>query len=233
MVTFVTAENVSENTKSTDDATSNALDNVSVSEAKVGSKPEPEPEPGKNPGGPANPASATKRSPRTRAKLVIARHTFMTQKLDKLSFRKGDVVRVVDDSGKWHLGVIHKPVKMGDMESKSTGDSIVPKRFPPNLFKPYTQEPGEPAMPPTEHTGGSVPHSQPAPQSQPRVYTTGAFKAKKDRQLSFARGDVIRVVSTSGKWHKGVLLKSSKYPITGDVLLYPPNFTKPLGSDDQ
>lgn len=47
--------------------------------------------------------------------------------------------------------------------------------------------------------------------------------------MSFAKGDFIERVSESGKWHKGILVKSSKYPCTGKVLYYPPNFVKPKG----
>ena len=62
------------------------------------------------------------------------------------------------------------------------------------------------------------------------VIARGSFTAKKPTQLSFGKGDTIEVVKAMGKWHQGILHKSSKHPITKKVLLYPSNFCKPLSA---
>jgi hypothetical protein len=59
------------------------------------------------------------------------------------------------------------------------------------------------------------------------VIALSSFVAKKPTQLSFAKGDTIEVVSTTGKWHRGILRKSSNYSITNEILSYPPNFCQP------
>lgn len=53
-----------------------------------------------------------------------------------------------------------------------------------------------------------------------------SYAAPKPVILSFELGDIIRNINQKGKWHCGVLIKSSKYPITNKPLYYPPNFFK-------
>ena len=55
-----------------------------------------------------------------------------------------------------------------------------------------------------------------------------SYVARKSVQLSFERGDVVRVVNSAEKWHSGVLIKSSKYPVNHTRLYYPPNFFEAL-----
>ena len=151
-----------------------------------------------------------------RVKLVIAQRAYVARDSKKLSFSKGDVVRVIDESSKWHLGVLHQTTQPGH------SDAVAPKHFPPNLFKPYDPDSGEQTVP--VPAPDQVSQSAPQHQTQTKVYAKASFKATKEHQMSFAHGDVIRVVSSSGKWHKGVLVESSTYPVTGEVLLYPSNF---------
>ena len=59
----------------------------------------------------------------------------------------------------------------------------------------------------------------------PTVTARGSFSSTKDVQMSFMMGDTIGVYSDEGnKWHKGILVFSSKYKFTGKVLYYPSNF---------
>ena len=68
--------------------------------------------------------------------------------------------------------------------------------------------------------------SKKAPAPKQYVVALSAFDGKTTNQLSFAKGDIIQVVSTSGKWHKGILVKSSKFSITKKTKSYPSNFCK-------
>ena len=74
----------------------------------------------------------------------------------------------------------------------------------------------------------------PQPQSStPRgalslVIARSGYIGTKSNQLSFAKGDLIEVVSTNGKWHVGILKKSSSYGITGQRKYFPPNYVRPF-----
>ena len=66
------------------------------------------------------------------------------------------------------------------------------------------------------------------------VVAIGTFTAKRDIQMSFEKGDLIGILcsdltqrSAAKGWIKGILLKSSKYPITGKMLYIPGNFVEP------
>ena len=50
---------------------------------------------------------------------------------------------------------------------------------------------------------------------------TTDWTALKRNQMSFTKGDVIEYVKGNGKWLRGILRKSSKYPLTGTLLYYP------------
>ena len=65
------------------------------------------------------------------------------------------------------------------------------------------------------------------------VVARTSYEAQTQRQLSFVRGDVVQVVNTSAKWHTGILIKSSKYPITKKVMYFPPSFFKPKRPDPE
>ena len=60
------------------------------------------------------------------------------------------------------------------------------------------------------------------------VKTVCKFQGKKAYQMSFAKGDLIQVIDSKGKWNRGILHKSTTYPITGKKLFYPPNFVQAL-----
>ena len=158
-----------------------------------------------------------------RMKLVIAQHSYLTQDSKKLSFKKGDVVRVFDDSGKWHLGVLYQTASSNGMVSKHLENSL-PKHFPPNLFIPYIPDSDEQEV--VNLSIGPVSKSASQSQNQTRVYAKAAFKATKEQQLSFTRGDVISVISSKGEWHRGILVESSTYPLTGKILFYPSNYVQ-------
>ena len=53
------------------------------------------------------------------------------------------------------------------------------------------------------------------------------------KKMSFAKGDLIRVYSNAGMWHKGVLHSSTSFPtITKKMLYFPSNFVKPFKKSD-
>ena len=63
------------------------------------------------------------------------------------------------------------------------------------------------------------------------VVTLKSFKASKPTQMSFMRGDIIQVVNATGKWHRGILVRTrSQAALTGKVLFYPPNLVRPATS---
>ena len=59
------------------------------------------------------------------------------------------------------------------------------------------------------------------------VIAISDFEAQKRNQLSFSKGDIIRVVKGENSWHCGILKKSSTYSVNGKVLFFPPNFVRP------
>jgi len=66
-------------------------------------------------------------------KFVIALRSFIPPKPEQqLTFNRGDVIQVVRDTGKWHLGVIlpRNGVPAPDRKTK-------PKFYPPNYMKPF------------------------------------------------------------------------------------------------
>ena len=61
---------------------------------------------------------------------------------------------------------------------------------------------------------------------RPRIQLVEAkrtWTSKKTNQLSFEEGDIIRVVNSTGNWHKGALFLSDLHPLTNKVLYYPSN----------
>lgn len=64
------------------------------------------------------------------------------------------------------------------------------------------------------------------------VKATADFVHEKKNKMNFQEGDVIEVLDTSGKWHLGRLVKSSKYPITEENNYFPPNFVVALSAED-
>ena len=70
--------------------------------------------------------------------------------------------------------------------------------------------------------------------SVPLVRTKKAWKCTRpEQQLSFGKGDVIRVVKAEGKWHLGVLIESNTYPLTNKTRYYPSNYVTPLSDEDR
>ena len=63
------------------------------------------------------------------------------------------------------------------------------------------------------------------------VIARGARETEKKNQLSFGKGDIIKVIKDEGKWHVGVLVKSSTCELTGAKQFYPPNFVKPISKE--
>lgn len=61
------------------------------------------------------------------------------------------------------------------------------------------------------------------------VVAIGDYIAKNDKQLSFAKGDLIEVIKETNKWDLGILRKSSIYPIDGAKLVFPSNFVRVKG----
>jgi len=58
------------------------------------------------------------------------------------------------------------------------------------------------------------------------VIAKADFTSSKANQLSFKKGDTIQQLSNTGNWHRGVLTRSSFYPLTGKALFYPSNYVK-------
>ena len=185
-------------------------------------------------------ARMNKQSPRqAELKLVVAVRSFAAPKpKQQLSFAKGDVIRVVRDTGKWHLGVIHRAADSNsgsDSAGSATSTSQAPLFFPPNFVKPFkSSQSNTRPQPGSTRRASAVPatlDSQNNPKESEPTYVKAksAFIARKPHQLSFAKGDIIQLVDTgNGKWHKGKLVRSSQYPLTTEkALFYPSNFVQP------
>jgi len=71
-------------------------------------------------------------------RLVVAKYSFEAKKDNQLSFKKGDVIRVTMDSGKWHLGVIHYSVDAPGVVIKNT--NAIPQKYPPKYMMPFTDD---------------------------------------------------------------------------------------------
>ena len=140
--------------------------------------------------------------------LVIAFKDFKAMKPIQMSFSKGDIITETDSKGSWHRGILKTST-----EHAITGNVLY---YPPNFVKKYIP-----------NLAGSD-----SEQSGALVVARRDFTAQKAAQMSFAKGDVIRVVDTTGAWHKGVLHQSSTQPITGKTLYYAPKLVKPVDTDE-
>ena len=156
---------------------------------------------------------------------VVARSAFLARKPSQLSFAKGDVIKVLSDAGKWHSGVL--------VESR-TGQSKLGSQgfYPPNYVKPYVDKTNK-----INKHKDSKQNENKQKLSKSKLNTVGAimrakgaYNARKPNQLSFAKGDLIRVVKATGKWDTGVLHKSDKYSLTNEKGFFPANF---VGKYDQ
>ncbi len=67
------------------------------------------------------------------------------------------------------------------------------------------------------------------PMSVPEEFATAiaTYQATKPNQLSFSKGDIIKVVlRTNRPWHSGILYKSDTHLVNGIVAFYPSNYVK-------
>lgn len=64
------------------------------------------------------------------------------------------------------------------------------------------------------------------------VKTIKARVVDKPNQLSFDKGDTIRVVKATGKWDLGVLFLSDTYPISKKAMYFPANFVTALTAEE-
>ena len=73
-------------------------------------------------------------------KFVIAFRSFVPPKPERqLTFDRGDVIQVVQDTGKWHLGIIHR---RNGVPQSVQGRRSKPKFYPPNYVKPFRPKGG-------------------------------------------------------------------------------------------
>ena len=74
--------------------------------------------------------ATTETSSGTNVTLLEARSGREAKKPNQMTFSKGDLVELVDGSGKWHVGILRS--------SKTHVITGEKKYFPPNYFKPHT-----------------------------------------------------------------------------------------------
>ena len=160
------------------------------------------------------PAAAAESSGR---KKVTALRDFKASKPVQMSFAKGDVIEVVNTSRAWHTGVL-----VTSSAYPITGKTLY---YPPNFVRP-TEQNSE-----SEHENSEIKNVTPVspvstvPEPEHSHVALRSFEATKPQvQMSFEKGDLVKAVKTTGKWHQGVLVKSARHSITGKVLYYPPNY---------
>jgi len=148
-------------------------------------------------------------------KLVIAIASFDDKNPKNLSFAKGDVIQVLNMTGNWHLGFLH--------ESSTYPITNVPLRYPSNYVKPV-KEKSDPKLKPTVTDPNKAAKTESV---QATVMAKSPYAATKAHRMSFAKGDIIKVVKNSGdKWHDGILIKSDLHALTGQVQRYPSTFVR-------
>ena len=151
-------------------------------------------------------------------KTVTALRDFKASKPVQMSFTKGDIIEVYDTNRAWHAGVL----------LKSSAYPITGKRlyYPPKFVRATKKNPEKSNVEPViVSTSPDAEYSHVARRS---------FQATKPNvQMSFAKGDLIKAVDTKGKWHKGILVKSSTHPITGKLLYYPPTLFSSVIADQE
>lgn len=147
--------------------------------------------------------------------MVIALSSFEANRPTQMSFAKGDTIEVVAAVGKWHTGILVKSSKY-----PITKETLM---YPSNFCKPRSAaaRPKPSLMNSVQRTTSSWSHPKAAVKL---VEAKSAFAARKPSQMSFAKGDLIEVVKEEGKWHVGILRKSTTCEITGKKLYYPSNY---------
>jgi len=150
--------------------------------------------------------------------LVVTKSAREGKSERQMSFGKGDLIEFVGVKGEWHKGILRKSKRY-----PLTGKTL---NYPPKYVQPYVTV--------TEIT--TVKQTKTAevlPQPGRMFIAKAGREAKKDSQLSFARGDVVELVGEAGKWRTGILRESQKYPLTGQVLKFPPNFFRGKSTDPE
>ena len=149
----------------------------------------------------------------TGVRRVRAKSKFVAKSPKHMSFAKGDLIRVVADSGKWHKGEL-----------------VASQTYPTNtgqiLFYPSNFVTAD--VPEDEKVTDTVTALSKVTNKSLRVLAVAItrYEANKPNRMSFEKGYTIQVVDTKGSWHRGKLVKSSKYPITNEILFYPSNFVQ-------
>ena len=170
-----------------------------------------------------SPAAATSPS------FVMAIRQYKARKPQQMSFAKGDVIRVVRTKGQWHEGVLYK-------SSTFPVDNKTTLFYPSNLVQPYDATAAN-SDTNTGEQGNDNPTNEVSRDDTAvvddakvvkvvKVVALRECKATKPIQMSFAKGDIIRVLDSKNTWHKGVLVQSSSYPINDKPLFFPPNFVR-------
>jgi len=134
---------------------------------------------------------------------VVSVAVFEAKKPNQLSFDIGDVIEVVKSDGRWPTGILRS-----SQSRTITGKTLY---FPASLTKPME----------VENSIDNFSVDVVLPSKKSLGVAVAAFTAKKPNQLSFEIGDTIEVVEAEGKWHRGILRHSSRYPTPSGVLYYP------------
>ena len=176
---------------------------------------------------------------------------YRAKKPHHMSFNKGDVIRHVRMKDKhWHVGVL---VDSELLVQDQTAPQDVELCYPVKYVEPVMEKgvaavtPGETETPPALTPGTRTPGDITPPlerledkplllkdEKKSRVLkrkntimiARASFKGKKDKHMSFEKGDLIEVIKETGKWDLGILKQSKTYPITGKKLYFPHNYVK-------
>ena len=129
--------------------------------------------------------------------IVVAVRAYQADRASQMSFEKGDTIKVVDDSSRWHKGVL-----LTTSGSHPCDGTVL--LFPPTYVRvpadrrtsistTGTRDQKLRQSSPVKRRSVSVKRSSGSLGKGSRVQAKSNFKAAKDSQMSFHKGDIIEV----------------------------------------
>ena len=164
----------------------------------------------------------------------------------QMTFDKDDTICVIDNTGKWFRGILKRS------KYEITNQVLF---VPSNLVRAIEQGSSQVSSGRTQDLTSNVSAPAVSLNSRPRSNTKGgtvseaslggkvqtrktmvalrSFKASRAVQMSFDKGDIIDIVDYSGKWFRGILVRSTSHEITNRVLLVPSNLVREVKKSSQ
>ena len=143
--------------------------------------------------------------------LMRCKFSYVAKKSTLLSFKKGDIIERVDKSGKWHIGILRNSA---DPQNSQIGKKLY---YPPNYVEPlgrdtisHTKRAAERKhIKPRARENHSNPPLQIGPAKALKM-ARSAYVARNSNQLTFEKGDIIKVVKSSGRFMHCSLFKKTQ-----------------------